>query len=260
MIGFSLALRHLQEATQSKAWMGASPQTGRVDQELWGPAIRDGSETRGPMDQDGWADEHHLQGGPLSDESGQFSEASSMVSLHCYQVWYWSLHSVSEAFIAVTTSELEGTTTPVSTNSPACWVSTLPQVLPILDIPAASTLVGCMLLLALSLKHRKWDHSPSSTFEGQTSKWAHTCTEEGSISSGCSTLPTQPATSHRHRQLEPELSILPSSPLKAAANPNDSLALEVSGSTIDHDRDSAVDVSRDDTNQSGDEPDSSRNL
>ena len=36
--------------------------------------------------------------------------------------------------------------------------------------------------------------------------------------------------------------------------------MEVSESTIAHDRDSAVEVSRDDTNQNGDEPDSSSDL
>ena len=44
-----------------------------------------------------------------------------------------------------------------------------------------------------------------------------------------------------------------------ATDPNDRLAAEAWVSTIDHDRDSVVEVSRDDADQSGDESDSSSN-
>ena len=108
---------------------------------------------------------------------------------------------------------------------------------------------------ALALKHKKWDHSPGSTPEGQSSKRACAGTEEGSISSGHSTLPIQPVATHSLKQQEPELVNLPSSPFKAAANPDDRLTLEASGSTIDHERDSTVEVSQDGADQSGNESD-----
>ena len=91
VIGFSLALRQLQEATHTRAqleWRMALKPEGLLknyeDQQF--RILR----KRGQMDQDGWADGHHLHRCLLSDESGKFSEASSMVSLcHC-QVLYWS--------------------------------------------------------------------------------------------------------------------------------------------------------------------------
>ena len=48
--------------------------------------------------------------------------------------------------------------------------------------------------------------------------------------------------------------------MKAAANPNDRLAVEASGSKVDCDRDSAVEVSRNGANKSGDESYSSSDL
>ena len=133
-------------------------------------------------------------------------------------------------------------------------VSTPPPVLPILDIPATGTQVRHpFFALTLGLKHKKLDCSPSSTPEGQSSKWAHTGTEEGSISSGHSTLPIQQVFIHSPEQLKPQLVNLSSSPVK----PNDSLAAEAFGSTIDHDRDYAVEVIRDDANKSGDQSHSS---
>ena len=169
--------------------------------------------------------------------------------------------SVSEVLTAVTTSELKGTTSLVSTSSPAHRVSTSPLVLPALDILATGTPVGHSFFTpTLSLKHKKWDHSPGSTPEDQSGKRAHTGKEEGNVSSGCSTLPNQPVASHSPKKSEPELVNLPSSPVKAAADPNNRLAVDTSGSTIDHDRDFVVEVSRDDTNQSGNELDSSRPL
>ena len=59
------------------------------------------------------------------------------------------------------------------------------------------------------------------------------------------------------KQLEPELINLPSSPVKAATDPDDRLAAEALRSTTDCDRDSMVEVSGDDANQSGNESDSS---
>ena len=161
--------------------------------------------------------------------------------------------SVSEALTSITTSELEGTTAPASTRSPACRVST-PPVPPASDILAASTPVGQpFFALTLSLKHKKWDHSAGSTPDGQSGKRANAGNGEGSISSGCSTLPIQLAASLSPKQPEPDPINLPSSPVKAAVNPNDRLAVEASGSTIDHDRDSLVGVSGDDADQSGNE-------
>ena len=117
------------------------------------------------------------------------------------------VHSVSEALTTImqpradtpmddTTPELKGTTALACTSSPAYWVSTPPPVLPVPDILATGTPVGLPFLLALSLKHKTWDHFPGSTPEGQSSKRAHAGTEEGSISSGCSTLPIQLEASH----------------------------------------------------------------
>ena len=83
------------------------------------------------------------------------------------------------------------------TSSPAHRVSTLPPGPPASDIPAAGTPVGQpFFALTLGLKHKKWDCSPSSTSEGQSSKRAHAGTKEGSISSGCSTPPIQPVANH----------------------------------------------------------------
>ena len=168
--------------------------------------------------------------------------------------------SVSDTFTSITTSELKGITALASTSSPAHRVSTPPPFLPASDILAASTPVGQPLFtLNLGLKCKKWDHSPSRTLEGQRSKRDHTGTEEGIISSGCSTPPIQfPAGwVELHSSKQPELINLPSSPVKAAADPNDRLVLKALGSTIDHDRDSVVKVSGDDADQSGDRPDSS---
>ena len=53
---------------------------------------------------------------------------------------------------------------------------------------------------------------------------------------------------------------LPSSPVKAVVTLNDRLAAEASESTADHDRDSAVGVCGDDTDQSSDESDWSSDL
>ena len=77
--------------------------------------------------------------------------------------------SVSEALTTVmqpkadaptydTTLEFEGITALASTSSPAHQASTLPPVLPMLDIPATGIPVGHLFLaLAIGLKHKKWD-------------------------------------------------------------------------------------------------------
>ena len=158
-------------------------------------------------------------------------------------------HSLSKALIVITILELKGTTAPASMSSSVHQVSTLPSVLPISDIPAANTPVGHpFFTVALSLKHKKQDLSPGSTPEDLSDNRAHTGTEEGSISSGYSTPPIQPVASHNPEQLEPEL-------FKAATNPDERLAADALGSTVDHDRDSVVEVSRDDSDQSDDESD-----
>ena len=69
-------------------------------------------------------------------------------------------------------------------------------------------------------------------------------------------LPVQPVASHSSKQPEPELTNLSSSPVKAATDPIDRMVAEASGIIIDHDRDSVVEVSRDDADQSSDESDS----
>ena len=168
---------------------------------------------------------------------------------------------VSEALTSITTSELEDTTVLALTSSQAHRVNTLPPVPPASDILAASTPVGQLFFaLALGLKCKKWDYSPSSTPEGKSGKRVCTGTKERSVSSGHSTLPNQLVVSHSPRQLEPELINFPSSPVKKATDPNDRFAAEAFGSTIDCDRDSAVEVSWDDADQSGKESDSSSGL
>ena len=142
-------------------------------------------------------------------------------------------------------------------SSLACTINNLPPVPSTLDIPTANTPIKQpFFALTLGLKHKKLDCSPSSTPEGQSSKRTHTGINEGNINSGHSTLPIQLVASHSPKQPKPELINLPSSQIKAAADPDDRLAVEASGSTIDHDRDSAVEDSRDDAEQSGDGPDS----
>ena len=117
--------------------------------------------------------------------------------------------------------------------SPLCL-----QWLPISDIQADGTPVGHKFFtLALGLKYKNQDHSTGSTPEGQSGPY---CTEESSISSGCSTLPIQLVASHNLEQPGPELINLPSNPVKAAADPNERLAAKATGSTVDHDRYSAV--------------------
>ena len=146
-------------------------------------------------------------------------------------------------------------------SSPACRVSTPPPVPPASDILAAGTPVGKLFFtLSFGLKQKKWDCSPASTPEGQNGKGACTGTDEGGISSGHSTLPIQLVASHSPKQPWPELVNLPSSPVKVATNPNDRLATEALGSTTDSDRDSVVEVSRDDADQSGNKSHSSSDL
>ena len=163
VLGFSLALRQVQKVTQSSVWMKADPCTGRVGQKLWGPAIQDGSGTRGPTDQDA-----EQMDTTFREVLSQMSQANSVRLLP------WSLstsamssagptHSVIEALTSITTSELEGTTAPVLMSSPAHRVSMLPTVPPALDIPAAGTPVGQLFFtLTLGLKHKEWDCSPGN--------------------------------------------------------------------------------------------------
>ena len=87
------------------------------------------------MDQDGRTDGHQHQGGPLSDDIrliwwGFFPGCSPPLA----KSGAGPVCSVSEAFTALTTSELEGTTALASMSTPACWVSTLLPVLPVPDI------------------------------------------------------------------------------------------------------------------------------
>ena len=149
--------------------------------------------------------------------------------------------SVSEALAAImqpradapmedTTPEFEGTTALVSISSPTHWASTLSTlVLPMLDIPVRHL----FFMLAIGPKHKKWDHSPRTTPEGQSRKRAYAGTEEASISSRHSTPLIQPGTSHSPDQPEPKLSDLPSSQIKAVTNSNDGMAAEPLMSTIE---------------------------
>ena len=169
--------------------------------------------------------------------------------------------SVSEVLTSVTTSELAGIIALVSMSSPACRVSTLPPVPLASDIPAAGTPVGQPFFAHnFALKCKEWNCSPSSTPEGQSCKRSCVGTEEGSVSYGQSTPPIQLVASHSPKQLEPKVINLPSNPVKAATSLSDRLAVEALVSTRDHDRDSVVEVSGDDANQSGDESNSSSDL
>ena len=168
--------------------------------------------------------------------------------------------SVSGELTSITTLELEGTAAPRW----AAWHlgSALCLQFPLHQTPwqPAFQLGNHSFALAPGLKCKKQDCSPGSIPEGQSSKRAHAGTEEGSISCGHGTLPIQPVASHSPKQQEPELVNLPSNPVKVATDPDDRLAVEASGNTIDHDRDSVVEVHRDDANQSGDKSDSSGDL
>ena len=177
------------------------------------------------------------QGGPLSAESGWLSKAPSWFFSTAGKSGTGPTCSVSEALTSITTSELEDTTAPALMSSPAHSVST-PTPVPLASvIPAAGIPVGQpFFALTLGLKCKEWDYSPGSPPEGQSGKRAHADTKEGSVSSGCSSPPIQLVASHSSKQLEPELINLTFSPVKAATDPNDSLAVEALGSTIDHDK------------------------
>ena len=263
VLHFSLALRQLQEATQAKTQLN------------WRLALKLEGLAKNYKDQQfRMVQEHKDQQTRMAEQMDTtFREVLSQMS-HANLVrllpWFLSANakfhagstcSVSEAFTAITTSELEGSTATASMSSPACRVRTLPQVPLTSDILAAGTPAGQpFFALALSLKHKKWDHSPGSTPEGQSSKRTCTGTKEVSISSGHSTLPIQLVASHSPKQLELELINLPSSPVKAAANPDDRLAPETSGNTIDCDKHFVVEVSEHDADHSGDESDLSSDL
>ena len=94
-------------------------------------------------------------------------------------------------------------------------------------------------------QHQQWaQHSTCPALVWQWSS-AHTQSSEKAL-----------ATSHSFNLPEPKLINLPSSPAKGTANPDDGVAVEASGSTGDCDRDSAVEVSKDDVDEGGDGSDS----
>ena len=174
MLGFSLALRQLQEATQVKAKLE------------WGLALKLEGLTKNYEDQwlrraqkkeDQWTRMVQQMHTTLREVLSQKSQINSVRLFP----WFLSIDampsagpacSVSEALTAISTPELKVTTASASMSSPAHWVSTQPPVLPVLDILAACTPVGHLFFtLTLGLKHKKWDHSSSGTPEGQSSKW-----------------------------------------------------------------------------------------
>ena len=260
MLSFSLTLRQLQEVIQAKA----QPEW-RLALELEGLAKNNKAQQfrMAQRQEDQWTGKAEQMDTTFREVLSQMSQADLVKFLP----WFLSATakyatgptcSVSEALTSITTSELKGTTALASMSSPAHRVSTLLLVPPASNIPAASTPVWQpFFTLALCLKCMKGDCSPGSTPEGQSGKRACTGTVEGSISSGHSTLPIQLVASHSSEQPEPELINLPSSPVKVATDSDDRLAAEASGSTTVCDRDSVVEVSGDDANQSGDESDSS---
>ena len=65
-----------------------------------------------------------------------------------------------------------------------------------------------------------------------------------------------PAATHSFDLPEPELTNVPSSPVRDTGDPNDGLAVEASGSTADCDRDSIDGVSKGNTKHGCDESDS----
>ena len=210
VLNFNLSLRQLQAVTQAKAQLewglvlklqGLMRISGTKNH--WGtsgPEDQDGSETRGPMGQDGWAGGQHLQAGPLSDESGQFGRGFflgfslpllSVLVLVPHAQWLkHSLPSCSQGQYAPTDDtipEFKGTTALASISSPVHSSHHSTSSLSLCpDILATGTLVGHpFFTLAIGPKHKKLEPpTPASTLEGQSSKRAHVLTlMEDSISS-----------------------------------------------------------------------------
>ena len=174
------------------------------------------------------------------------------------------VHSLREALTTVvhlrmdapagnTAPQFKSSQAPPSTSSPVHLVSTLPPLaLPVLDIPAAGTLVGHpFFVLTIDPRHKKQDHSPDGTPNDWCGKRAHAETTGANASSKCIFSSTQPktnngaqaGTSSSSDHLGPEINDPLSSPAKGTANPDDGVAVEVSGRTGDHDRDSMGDAS-----------------
>ena len=187
-LGFSLTLRQLQEATKAKFQLkcGLALELEGLTKNYEDQQFRVVQEQ-----EDQWIRMAEQMDTTFREVLPQLSQTYAVRLLP----WFLSAtaksgagpsHSLSEALTAITTSELQGTTAPASMSSPAHRVSTLPPVLPqTLALKSGTNFFA----LALDLKHKKWDHSHGSTPEGQSGKRAHACTEEGSISSGGSTLP-----------------------------------------------------------------------
>ena len=152
--------------------------------------------------------------------------------------------SVSEALTSITMWQFEGTASPASMSSPACRVSTPPPVLFVSDIQAAGTPVWQpFFALAPGLKHKMgllpWQHTLRSKLqEGLCWHWGRQHQQWAQYS-------THPPNSQPTAQSNQNLSFvhLSSSPVKVATDPDDRLAVEDLGSTIDHDRDSVVELS-----------------
>ena len=174
--------------------------------------------------------------------------------------------SISEAFTTFmqsradvpadnTTPGFEGSPAPASMNSPVCQASSLPPpVLLMSDIPAAGIPIGNTIFkLTISPKCKKWDCSPSSTLNDQGDKGACAETAEADASGEHMFSSTQPepdngawsGTSCSSDHPETKIIDLIASPAKGAADSNDGVAVEASGSTRDCDRDSARDISGD---------------
>ena len=135
---FSLALRQLQEATQAKAQL-----EWRLALKLEGLAKNyEDQQFRMLQEQeDQWTRMAEQMDNTFREALSQMSQ-TDMVKL---LPWFFSAIarsgagptcSVSEALTAVTTSELQGTTTPLSMRSPAHRVSNLHPVPPASDILA----------------------------------------------------------------------------------------------------------------------------
>ena len=265
VFGFSLALRQLQEDTQAKAqieggwplsWKGW-PRVMRTSDSGWFSIKR----TNAP----GWL--------------SRWTTPSGRSSLSWVRLIQWGFFPSS--FLLLPSLVWVPHAHWVMCSLPSYNLGWIPQWAPLPQHPLATQYVELLLHLQLSLYqiflppafqlgshslHSPQSHVqevgflPCSIPEGHSGKIAGAGTKEGSISSGCSTPPIQLVAIHSPKCLEPGLINLPSSPVKDLADPSDRLAVEASGSIIDHDRDSTVEVGGNNAGQSGNESDLSSDL
>ena len=139
--------------------------------------------------------------------------------------------------------EQEGSPVPGPSNSPAYFSETPSPIIPLLpDLPFMGTpLMGCPFteFLATSTQ-KKWDHSPSSSFDHHCSK--RTCIDSQEVKTGSNHSSTWgngntpgliPEAGPSSEQWEQKTASPPSSPSRAIADPDEGIAAESLWSTGD---------------------------